>query len=63
MSGGNCPRKEAVSANSKPGPKPQSGLLVVTGAELVPAAGDAIGLTEALSRLPEALGDAFGDFR
>lgn len=72
MSGGNCPRNEAVSANSKPGPNPQSGLLVFTGFELdVPAAGDAIGLVDAPSRLLEvvalrevdALGEAFGDFR
>lgn len=63
MSGGSCPRKEAVSASWNPGPRPQSCWLLVTD-ELVPGAGDAMGLLpEGTSWLPEALGDALGDLR
>ena len=65
MSGGSCPRKDAVSANSKPAPRPQSVFwTVVEGgalAELVDE--EAMGLFDAPSRLPDALGDALGDLR
>lgn len=66
MSGGSWPRKEAVSVSSKPGPRPQSFLLLLLAmgaAELVPGAGEAMGLAEVPSRLPHALGEAFGDRR
>ena len=63
MSGGSCPRKEAVSVSWNPGPSPQSCWLLVT-EELVPGAGDAVGLLpEATSWLPDALGEALGDLR